>query len=155
MTNWHVMVPMDLYSILSAPQVDAIQNTLIKNGAQTSRFQSVVGAVVAEVQNRIQRRGIPVSATALSVPPELVNHVGWLLVEQMQMGLTGFDWTPQQQLMLKRAHDVTEVQIQAGTFPITVPNDPAAGPTVQSGGGVTVVQRGYIRNSFRAMRGLT
>ena len=154
MTNWHQMVADDLYGVLSAAQVDAIQNTLIKQGVQTSRFQSVVASVVAEVTNRIQRRGIPVSNTPLSVPPELVLHVCWLLVENMQMGLTGFDWSPQQLSMLKKAHNVLENEIQKGEFPITLPSDPAAGPTVDSGGGVTVVQGGRREFAFHNLRGL-
>jgi hypothetical protein len=154
MTNWHQMVPADLYSVLNAAQVDAIQTTLTKAGGQNTRFQNVVGAIVAELQNRIQRRGIQVSKTPLSVPPELVLHVCWLLVEQIQMGLTGFDWSPQQMAMVKRAHDILEVQIQKGDFPITIPNDPAAGPTVDSGGGVTVVRKGKQTVNFHQLRGL-
>ena len=153
-TNWHPIVVNDLYGVLSAQQVDAINNTFIKAGVQTNRFQNVAAAIVAKVQNRIQRRGIPVSATPLSVPPELVLDVCWLMVEQMQMGLTGFDWSPQQLNMVKAAHNVLEKEIQSGDFPITIPSDPAAGPTADSGGGVTVVQGGRHEYDFHRLRGL-
>jgi hypothetical protein len=153
-TNWHQMTVNDLYGVLSAPQVDAINNTFTKAGVQTNRFNTVAAAIVAEVQNRIQRRGLQVSKTPLSVPPELVLHVCWLIVEQMQMGLTGFDWSPQQMSMVKRAHDILDQQIQKGDFPITIPNDPAAGPTADSGGGVSVVQSGRREYDYHKLRGL-
>ena len=148
------MTVQDLYAGLTQPQVDAVNKTFVA-GSQTDRFSTVVGPIVKEVTNRIQRRNIPVSKTPLAVPPELVLHVVWLILERVQGALTGFDWTPQQIKMVTQAHDVVDKQIQAGDYPITVPNDPAAGPTVTSGGGVTVVQRGQHRISFRGMRGLT
>jgi hypothetical protein len=148
------MAVADLYPYMGSPQIQAINTLFINAGQQTDRFSGVVGAIVAEFQNRIQRRGIPVSKTALSVPPELVKHVVWLILEAIQASLTGFEWTPLQVAQVKRAHEILDKEIQAGDFSITVPIDPAAGPTSTSGGGVTVVQAGFNRMTLRQMRGL-
>ena len=89
-----------------------------------------------------------------ALPPELVKHVVWLILEAMQGSLTGFDWTPQQVKSVTLAHDIVEKQIQAGDFPITLPSDPAPIATVDSGGGSTVVQRAHRTINFCALRGL-
>ena len=148
------MVVTDMYIALSAPQVNAVNNTFLNNGTQTDRFSTVVGAIVTEVRNRIQRRGIPVSKNAMAVPPEMVHHVVWLVLERVQGSLTGFDWTPQQMGLVKLAHDVVDKQLNDRSYPITTPTDPVAGPTVQTGGGVTVVRKGHVTTDFHHLRGM-
>lgn len=133
MASWLTITESDLRDYLVAGQLAALQNAAL-GGGQTPPFERIMPDRVMYVRNRIAGR-VKVSATPLTIPPELKTQTALLTIEALSVRLSiGLELTEDQKTMIKRAYADLDI---AGTedFPISDADDAIEAP-VQSPGGI-------------------
>ncbi len=131
MTNWTNITKVMLGSYLEAALVAKL-DTKDLLPQQLDRFTQAMTDVTNEFRGRLQAppRLMVVSATANSVPPELVGHVCRCILAAMQTSCPAIVLEKAQVDALRKSWEVFDV-IAKGNFPITMPSDPAAGGQMQ------------------------
>jgi hypothetical protein len=151
MPAWINITADDLNDYLVAGQMDALRSAALGDG-QTDPFERIMQDRCNYVRNRISRR-ISISATPYAIPPELKTCASILIIEAMSGRLAiAIELTEDQRTMIRRAYSDLEIAATAD-FPVTLPDD-AIAPTVQSGGGVSVVSKSTRQATGATMRGL-
>lgn len=133
--TWVTIAETDLDAHLAAIQVDAIKNYL--RTTQTDPFTDAMTAVVSRIRNNIAAKGKVLSGTALSVPPEAKDYACWLIIESLQVRISGLKIEEDQKNMIREAKEYIKLLGQ-GDHAVSSPDDPIA-PTVTIGLGATVV----------------
>lgn len=134
MSAWIIITPQHLTDYLVAAQVSALRTAALGAG-QTDRFTAVMQDRCSYLRNRLSKR-VRISATPLSVPPELKSQACWLIIEALQVSLPALKLDDDQVRVVQRAYKDLDI---AGTdeLPVSTPDDPAT-PAVQSGGAAQV-----------------
>jgi hypothetical protein len=153
MPAWLTIQLSDLNDYLVGAQVTALNSAALASG-QSDRFTRVMTDVVSRI--RVQIEGCPrnrVSATPLTVPPELKRAACQLIIGAMQAGLLGLKLTDDQREQIARAEDQL-ARIADGKETVSLPNDPLDPPDVQRGSRAQLVTRTRRIATRRQTRGL-
>ncbi len=138
---WFTPSSTDLQPYLAAPQLEALQNTLLADG-QTDPLPDIIADVVARVRAEI--RAYPpnrLSASPDAVPPELRGAVAHLALEAAQTRIPSFELTADQRRAADNARHLL-TRIAGGHLRISQPDDPEDSPSgPQTGRTVTVNSR--------------
>jgi hypothetical protein len=140
MTNWITLQLSDLNNYLASAQVHALDTASLATG-QTGRFAALMTDVVARMRVAIQSQTRnQISATALTLPPELKWVGCYLVIEAMQAALPGLKLSDEQRDQIKRAENQLR-RVADGLEAVTTPLDPMVPGGVQRGGQVQWVER--------------
>jgi hypothetical protein len=151
MPAWTTIALTDLNDYLVGAQVTALNSCALASG-QTDRFTRVMTDMVNRIRTKIE--GCPrnyLSATALTVPPELKWVACYLIIEAMQAGVPGLKLTDDQRNQITKANDQL-TRIADCKEVVSTPDDPLIPPDVQRGGQtqlVTSTRRVATRNQTR------
>ena len=151
MAAWRIIVPDDLNRIVVGAQMSALRKAALAPGQADPAVETI--QIKADyVRARIGGR-VRVSATPLSVPPELVEQVSLLVLEALAGRLPGIDLTPDQVTRISRVYKDLDI---AGTdeFPLSAADNPAVMVTDGSNANIKIVQPGRDANSRNKMSGL-
>lgn len=123
---WVTPVLLDLKNYLVGVQVDAINLTAL-DVAQTDRFTRANVSVVNRIRQKVANNPDNVlSATLTAIPPELVWVWGYLVMAEIQPGLSGLDFTDDQRKQIERAFRELENYARVGGQLTSVPTDPVS-----------------------------
>ena len=153
MSAWITLSLADLNDYLAGAQVNAL-NTAALAAGQTDRFTNLMTDMVNRIRVKIE--GCPrnrVSATPLTIPPELKWVACYLIIEAMQAGVPGLKLTDDQRDQIIRATDQLN-RIADCKETVTLPPDPMNPPDVQRGGSTQLVTRTRRLASRRQTRNL-
>jgi hypothetical protein len=143
----------NLYTYVAGPLLDAIQSAAL-GGGQSSPFSESLAAVAprvrAEVQGCVRNY---VSATPLSVPPDLLRETCLLIIEAMQARVPGLNLTEDMRTQVSRAYDYLK-RVSRCEVPIAVPPDPLTPQDVQKGGPIEVVHHQPRKFTAEKLNGL-
>lgn len=151
MAAWTVITAADLNRFLVGAQVDALRTAALADG-QADPAAETIRDKANYVRARIGGR-VRLSATALAVPPELIEHVCMLSLETLSGRLPGMELSQDQQNRITRIYRDLDI---AGKdeFPITAADDPAVMDADSSTGQMRRVAPGTSANSRTKMSGL-
>ena len=152
MSAWITIAATDLNDYLVAAQVTALRTAALGSG-QTDPFTRVMGDVVARIRAEIQ--ACPrnrVSATALTIPEGLKSYACHLIIEAMQTRIPRFELSDSQKKQADEARSYLK-RIAECKVPVEAPTDPVGEPTVQSGGGISVVSSPGLKSGRANMAG--
>jgi hypothetical protein len=138
MSAWLTLSLADLNDYLVGAQVNALNSAALAAG-QTDRFTRVMTDMVNRIRVKIE--GCPrnrVSATPLTIPPELKWVACYLIIEAMQAGVPGLKLTDDQRNLITRAAEQL-TRIADGKETVSLPPDPQNPPDVQRGGSTELV----------------
>jgi hypothetical protein len=151
MAAWVIIKDSDLDDYLLAAQMNALRSAALRPG-QGNPFVRVMEDRAKYIQNRISNR-IQISATPFAVPPELKTQACWLIIEAMAGRLA----------VAVKLEDGQKTQIEdakrdldraaKGELFISDPDDPVS-PSVQTGGGISVVSSRTNTVTGKTMTGL-
>ena len=133
MPAWITISLTDLNDYLVGAQVNALNSSALASG-QTDRFSRVMTDMVNRIRAKIE--GCPrnhISATPLTVPPELKWAACYLIIEAMQAGVPGLKLTDDQRNQITRANEQL-TRIADCREVVSIPNDPLTPPDVQRSG---------------------
>lgn len=138
-TIWLTPTTDDLNRVLVAAQAAALRTAALAVG-QSDPFVGARDAVVAEVRAAIQScaRNL-VSATAGTVPPELVSATMYLILAEMQGRLPSLRMTEDQKELVSQARKRLE-RIAECKLAVSAPSEALEPASVQRGGGASVVE---------------
>src|SRR5258708_39927634 len=108
---------------------------------QTGRFTKVMTDMVNRIRAKIE--GCPrnhISATPLTVPPELKCAACYLIIDAMQAGVPGLKLTDHQLNQIVKAGEQL-TRIADCKQVVSIPNDPLTPADVQRGGQIQLVTR--------------
>lgn len=154
---WTVPTLAMLSTYIEASLVNKANSADLQSG-QTDRFTQANVDVTAEIRNAIGRvPGFQNSATANSVPPELMRRTCWLIIGAMQSAYPGLALSKDQ---LKEVNDARKFIETIGTkenpWRPTMPNDPQTASDVQGTPMAAVVRQGTKRTiTSHSMKGVT
>lgn len=128
MSNWVTIAVSDLNDYLVAAQVTALRSAALASG-QADPFANVMRDVVNEIRFKVQSCAAnKLSATPLTIPPELKKFACYLILESMQGRIPALKLTEDQKTQAERA--VTQVNRVADCRDkVTQPDDPILEPT--------------------------
>ena len=138
MPAWLTISLSDLNDYLVGAQVNALNTTALASG-QSDRFTRTMTDMVNRIRTKIE--GCPrnlISATALTVPPELKWVACYLIIEAMQAGVPGLKLSDDQRNQITRANEQL-TRIADCKEVVSIPNDPLTPPDVQRGGQTRLV----------------
>ena len=153
MPAWITISLTDLNDYLVGAQVTALNSSALAPG-QTDRFTRVMTDMVNRIRAKIE--GCPrnhISATPLTVPPELKWAACYLIIEVMQAGVPGLKLTDDQRNQIVKAGEQL-TRIADCKEVVSIPNDPLTPADVQRGGQIQLVTRTRRLASRRQTRGL-
>jgi hypothetical protein len=153
MSNWTTIALTDLNDYLVAAQVNALNTAALAPG-QSDRFTRIMTDAVNRVRAKIE--GCPrnrVSATPLTVPPELKWAACCLIIEAMQSAIPGLKLTDDQRAQIARAHEQL-TRVADCKEVVATPPDPLEPPDVQRGGATKLVSSSERLVSRNRTRGL-
>jgi hypothetical protein len=133
MVPWIPISLTDLNDYLVGAQVNALNAAALAAG-QTERFARVMTDMVHRIRAKIE--GCPrnnVSATPLTVPPELKWVACYLIIEAMQVGIPGLKLTEDQRRQIDRANEQL-TRLADCKDVVSAPPDPLLPPEAQRGG---------------------
>ena len=133
MPAWLTIQLSDLNDYLVGAQVTALNSSALAAG-QSDRFTKIMTDMVNRI--RIKIEGCPrnhISATPLTVPPELKWVACYLIIEAMQTAVPGLKLTDDQRNQIAKANDQL-TRIADGKEVVSIPNDPLTPVDVQRGG---------------------
>jgi hypothetical protein len=131
--TWLTIALTDLNDYLVGAQVTALNSSALASG-QSARFTNIMTDMVNRIRVKIEtcpRNHI--SATPLTVPPELKWVACYLIIEALQSGIPGLQLTDDQRNQIARANDQLE-RIAECKDAVSVPDDPLVPADVQRGG---------------------
>ena len=140
MPAWITIALTDLNDYLVGAQVNALNSSALASG-QSDRFTHVMTDMVSRIRAKIE--GCPrnhISATPLTVPPELKWVACYLIIEAMQVGVPGLKLTDDQRNQIARANEQL-TRIADCKEVVSIPNDPLTPVDVQRGGATRLVSR--------------
>jgi len=140
MPAWLTIAITDLNDYLVGAQVTALNTTALASG-QSDRFTRTMTDMVNRIRTKIE--GCPrnhISATPLTVPPELKWVACYLIIEAMQAGVPGLRLTEDQRAQIQRANDQL-TRIADCKEVVSLPPDPLNPVDVQRGGQSQLVTR--------------
>lgn len=138
MPSWITISLTDLNDYLVGAQVNALNSSALAGG-QSDRFTHVMTDMVNRIRAKIE--GCPrnhISATPLTVPPELKWVACHLIIEAMQAGIPGLKLTDDQRNQITRANDQL-TRIADCKEVVSLPPDPLTPVDVQRGGETRLV----------------
>jgi hypothetical protein len=153
MPAWITIQLSDLNDYLVGAQVNALNSTALASG-QSDRFTKIMTDMVNRLRAKIE--GCPrnhISATPLTVPPELKWVACYLIIEAMQAGVPGLKLTDDQRNQIAKANDQL-TRIADCKEVVSIPNDPLNPVDVQRGGQVQMVTHSRRIASRRQTRNL-
>jgi hypothetical protein len=153
MPAWLTISLSDLNDYLVGAQVNALNSTALAGG-QSDRFTHTMTDMVNRIRTKIG--GCPrnhISATPLTVPPELKWVACYLIIEAMQAGIPGLRISDDQRTQIQRANDQL-MRIADCREVVSLPNDPLNPVDVQRGGQSQLVSRSRRIASPHQTRGL-
>ena len=133
MAAWITISLTDLNDYLVGAQVTALNSTALAAG-QSARFTRVMTDMVNRIRAAIET--CPrnhVSATALTVPPELKWVACYLIIEALQSGIPGLQLTKDQLRQIASANEQL-LRVANCLEAVTRPDDPLSPADVQRGG---------------------
>ena len=133
MPAWISLSLSDLNSYLVGAQVNAL-NTAALAAGQSDRFTGIMTDMVNRIRVKIE--GCPrnhISATPLTIPPELKWVACYLIIEAMQTAVPGLKLTDDQRNQIAKADDQL-TRIADCKEVVSIPNDPLTPADVQRGG---------------------
>ena len=133
MPAWLTIQLSDLNDYLVGAQVTALNSTALAAG-QSDRFTKTMTDMVNRIRVKIE--GCPrnhISATPLTIPPELKWVACYLIIEAMQAGVPGLKLTDDQRNQIAKANEQL-TRIADGKEVVSIPNDPLTPVDVQRGG---------------------
>lgn len=151
MASWTVIVPADLNRFLVGAQVAALRSAALAAG-QTDPAPDTIRDKANYVRSRIGGR-VRLSATALSVPPELIEHVCMLALETLSGRLPGLDLSDDQRRRIERVYRDLDIAGKE-SFPVSAADDPEVFAADGSTGSMSFVRTGRNINSRRKMSGI-
>lgn len=138
MPSWITLSLADLNNYLVGAQVTALNTSALAAG-QTDRFTSVMTDMVNRIRLKIE--GCPrnhISATPLTIPPELKWAACYLIIEAMQAAVPGLKLTDDQRNQIAKANEQL-LRIADGKEVVSTPPDPLVPPDVQRSGQTQLV----------------
>lgn len=151
MAAWTVILPADLNRFMVGAQVNALRSAALASG-QADPASDTIRDKANYVRARIGGR-VRLSATALSVPPELIEHVCMLVLETLSGRLPGLALSQDQVSRITRIYRDLDI---AGKdeFPVTKADDPETMDADSSTGSIKIVTTGTAANSRTKMNGI-
>jgi hypothetical protein len=153
MPAWLAIQLTDLNDYLVAAQVSALNSSALATG-QSDRFTQVMTDMVNRIRVKIE--GCPrnhVSATPLTVPPELKWVACYLIIEAMQAAVPGLRLTDDQRAQIAKANEQL-TRVADCKEVVSLPPDPLNPVDVQRGGETQLVTRTRRIASRRETRNL-
>lgn len=151
MASWTVIVPADLNRFLVGAQVAALRSAALAAG-QSDPAPDTIRDKANYVRSRIGGR-VRLSATALSVPPELIEHVCMLALETLSGRLPGLDLSDDQRRRIERVYRDLDIAGKE-SFPVSAADDPEVFAADGSTGSMSFVRPGRHVNSRTKMSGI-
>jgi hypothetical protein len=133
MPAWLTIQLSDLNNYLVGAQVTALNTAALATG-QSDRFTEIMTDMVNRIRTKIE--GCPrnhISATPLTVPPELKWAACYLIIEAMQAAVPGLKLTDDQRNQIAKAGDQL-TRIADCKEVVSIPPDPLTPVDVQRGG---------------------
>jgi hypothetical protein len=133
MPAWTTITLADLNDYLAGAQVNAL-NTAALAAGQTDRFTKTMTDMVNRIRTGIE--SCPrnrISATPLTVPPELKWVACYLIIEALQAAVPGVKLTDDQRNQIARANEQL-TRVAGGVEVVSTPPDPLTPADVQRGG---------------------
>ena len=140
MPSWITLSLADLNNYLVGAQVTALNSSALAAG-QSDRFTSIMTDMVNRI--RVKVEGCPrnyISATPLTIPPELKWCACYLIIEAMQAAVPGLKLTDDQRNQIAKANEQL-TRIADCKEVVSVPPDPLVPPDVQRGGQTQLLTR--------------
>jgi hypothetical protein len=135
--TWIVIAAADLNDYSVGAKVNALRTAALSSG-QTDPFLRVMPDVVATVRNLIASHSAnQLSSTPNAVPPEAKMHVCWLIIEALQVRLTGLALKEDERKIIDRAWQYFR-DVSKGIISVSTPAD-AMAAEVQAPGAISVV----------------
>lgn len=131
--TWLTISLSDLNDYLVAAQVNALNSSALAAG-QSARFTNIMTDMVNRIRVKIE--SCPrnyVSATPLTVPPELKWAACYLIIEALQAAVPALQLTDNQRNQIAKANTQLD-RIAAGQEAVSRPDDPLIPADVQRGG---------------------
>ncbi len=153
MPAWITISLTDLNNYLVGAQVTALNSTALASG-QSDRFTSIMTDMVNRIRVKIE--GCPrnhISATPLTLPPELKWAACYLIIEAMQAAVPGLKLTEDQRNQINKANDQL-TRIADCKEVVSTPDDPLVPADVQRGGQTQLLTRSRRIASRRQTREL-
>lgn len=153
MPAWITIQLSDLNDYLVGAQVTALNSTALASG-QSDRFTKTMTDMVNRIRVKIE--GCPrnhISATPLTVPPELKWVACYLVIEAMQAGVPGLKLTDDQRNQITKANEQL-TRIADCKEVVSLPTDPLNPVDVQRGGQTQLVSSSRRVGSPHQTRGL-
>jgi hypothetical protein len=153
MPSWITLSLADLNNYLVGAQVTALNSSALAAG-QSDRFTSIMTDMVNRIRVKIE--GCPrnyISATPLTIPPELKWCACYLIIEAMQAAVPGLKLTDDQRNQIAKANEQL-TRIADCKEVVSVPPDPLVPPDVQRGGQTQLLTRSRRFTTRRDTRDL-
>jgi hypothetical protein len=153
MPAWLTIQLSDLNDYLVGAQVTALNSSALAAG-QSDRFTRIMIDMVNRIRTKIE--GCPrnhLSATALTVPPELKWVACYLIIEAMQAAVPGLKLTDDQRNQIAKANEQL-TRIADCKEVVSLPTDPLNPVDVQRGGQTQLVTHSKRAGSRRQTRDL-
>ncbi len=151
MPAWLTIQLSDLNDYLVGAQVTALNSSALAAG-QSDRFTKIMTDMVNRIRTKVE--GCPrnhISATPLTVPPELKWVACYLIIEAMQAAVPGLKLTDDQRNQITKANEQL-TRIADCKEVVSLPTDPLTPVDVQRGGQTQLVthsRRIAARNKIR------
>src|SRR5580704_16912281 len=153
MPAWLTIQLSDLNNYLVGAQVTALNTAALATG-QSDRFTSIMTDMVNRIRVKIE--GCPrnhISATPLTIPPELKWAACYLVIEAMQAAVPGLKLTDDQRNQIAKASEQL-TRVADCKEVVSIPNDPLTPVDVQRGGETQLVTRSRRLGTRRQTRDL-
>ena len=153
MPAWVAIQLSDLNDYLAGAQVNALNSAALAAG-QSDRFTKIMTDMMNRIRVKIE--SCPrnhISATPLTVPPELKWVACYLIIEAMQAAVPGLNLSDEQRNQIGKANDQL-TRIADGREVVSIPNDPLTPVDVQRGGQTQLVTHTRRTASRRQTRNL-
>ena len=151
--TWLTISLADLNNYLVGAQVAVLNSSALAAG-QSDRFTKIMTDMVNRIRVKIE--GCPrnhISATPLTVPPELKWVACYLIIEAMQAAVPGLKLTDDQRNQITKANEQL-TRIADCKEVVSLPSDPLTPVDVQRGGQAQLVTHARRTASRRQTRNL-
>lgn len=131
--TWITLSLTDLNDYLVGAQVAALNSSALASG-QSARFTNIMTDMVNRIRVKIE--SCPrnyVSATPLTIPPEVKWIACYLIIEALQSAIPGLQLTEDQRNQIAKANAQLD-RIAECKDAVSIPDDPLVPADVQRGG---------------------
>ncbi len=138
--DWITIVVTDLNDYLVGAQVSALRTAALAAG-QADPFTAIMPDIVNRIRLKIEScKTNRVSATALTIPPELKWIACYLIIEAMQVRLPALKLTEDQKNQVKAAKDELNLIAKCDSV-VSEPTDPLEPGDAQVGGAIEIASK--------------